>query len=115
MNTLRLLFAYHNAFNGLCPIRRIVDFEQNAAVDSRALGNIEANRHCRKEFPQDELCLDAEHRVPRSRHAEVGDVRRTLRQDSFICRLNVRMCSDDSMDASIEIKSHGHLSEVVSA
>ena len=50
--------------------------------------------------------LDANHRVVRSGHADVGDVGRAVRQDALVGRLHVRVRADDDRDAAVEVPAH---------
>src|SRR3989442_11074726 len=62
----------------------------DGAVERRgAPRRLEANRHLREEALEDEVLVHADHRIHRSRHAEIRDVGGAPRQDTLVRRLHV--------------------------
>ena len=56
--------------------------------------------------PSAALDLDADDRVVRARHADVGEIRRALRQNPLVGRLHVRVRADDGRDLAVEVPAH---------
>ena len=59
--------------------------------------------------PSAGLDVDADDRVVRPGHADVGQVGRALRQDPLVGRLHVRVRADDGGDLAVEVPAHRDL------
>ena len=62
-----------------------------------------------EESPERGLDLDADDRIVRAGHADVGQIRRALRQDAFVGGLHVRVRADDRRDLAVEVPAHRDL------
>ena len=52
--------------------------------------------------------VDADNRIVRSRHADVGQISGPFRQDPLVGGLHVRMRTDHGRDAAVEMPPHGN-------
>ena len=59
--------------------------------------------------PERRLDLDADDRIVRAGHADVGQIRRALRQDALVGRLHVRVRADHGRHLAVEVPAHGDL------
>ena len=72
-------------------------------------------RHAGEEAAERGLDGDADDRIVRSGHADVGDVRRAFRQDALVGGLHVRVGAEDRRDAAVEMPAHRQFLGVASA
>jgi hypothetical protein len=65
-------------------------------------------RHRGQKFVDRQFLLHPDHRMERARHADIRDVRRTLRKDLLIGGLDMCMRTDDGNHLSVQKMPHGH-------
>src|SRR5919201_5913902 len=68
-----------------------IDDDDCSVKRSRSPGRLEADRHLGQEALEDDVLVDADHRIHGPRHAQIGDVRRAAGQDALVGRLHVTM------------------------
>src|SRR5204863_190183 len=71
-----------------------------------ALGRLEPVGHAGQEALDGQFLLDADHRIDRSRQSQIGQVRRSSRQDALVGRLDMGMGPDHGRDAPLEVPAH---------
>ena len=86
---------------------RWVDIEDNPLEQYVAPRNFELARQLAYKTVDDDILLDADHRVERATHSDIRDIRCTVGQDAFIGGLNVGVGAIDRGHATRKVPTHG--------
>ena len=84
----------------------VVGFDDDRVQPRIAGGGFESRRHRVQKTADRGVDFDADDRVVRSGHADVGQIGGALGQDPLVGRLHVRVRADDCRDLAVEKPAH---------
>src|SRR5512145_2762761 len=96
-------------FDAKSQARQRVGFHDHRCEARVPFCRLESSGHNGQKTQDDRLLLDADDRVVRSRHAEVGAVGSPLRKNAVIASRYVRVSPHHRGDASVEVVRESHL------
>src|SRR5215472_10534265 len=99
----------HKPLDPLSPARIRIAVDRHGAETHISRGRLEAHRHPVEELSHNQFLLYPDYAVVRSAHSHIGDIRRPVRQNTFVGCRYVRMRTHDCSNASVEIPTEGNL------
>ena len=105
MLSSRLILPEYNAADRSRPAAVFINFKQARVEFAAALLPVKPRRHIVLELVDDDFRYNAEYRVLRSGHTEIGNVAGAVRKYLLVCGLNMGMCAGDNGYAAVEVKT----------